>query len=187
MHGIVRRHFPRLLRQAWLYRVQSWLSGTALLSPVTFARRGRFIFCCDCSLEPADALPESFAQFWKFRRSEHEQSNARDDHQVHGLKQTFKHCVLPVVLLRYVRISIVIFERSTTCARRVAPRGGGGRHACWLAAQRPSPDRHFEARSPPCSLVRSLVGQHPRHWPEPSERGRSRAAARRTGSSQSGN
>src|SRR4029077_17615172 len=42
-------------------------------------------------LEATDALSDSLAEFGKFFGAEHEQGNAENHQQMHGLKQSFKH------------------------------------------------------------------------------------------------
>jgi hypothetical protein len=42
-------------------------------------------------LETADAIPDSFAQLREFLGPEHEQGEANDHKQMHGLKDSFEH------------------------------------------------------------------------------------------------
>jgi hypothetical protein len=44
-----------------------------------------------CRLETADAFSEPFAQLGKLLRTEHEQSNSKDDQEMRGLQQSFQH------------------------------------------------------------------------------------------------
>src|SRR6266481_1153897 len=63
------------------------LGGCAFLGRVLLVSHGH------CAFETANTLSDSFAEFWKFFRAEHEQSNSKDHEQMHGLKKSFEHCV----------------------------------------------------------------------------------------------
>src|ERR1700722_8865392 len=53
---------------------------------------GRLLFLsCHSCLEAANALPDSFAKFWKLFWPEHQQRNSENHQQMHRLKQPFQH------------------------------------------------------------------------------------------------
>src|SRR5277367_4776633 len=51
----------------------------------------RILGTFDCRLKSPDAVSDSFAKFGKLLRTEHEQSDAENHQQMHGLKESFDH------------------------------------------------------------------------------------------------
>lgn len=47
--------------------------------------------------ETPDTFSDSFAEFGKFLRSEHEQSNSKDYQQMRGLQESFEHKFLLIL------------------------------------------------------------------------------------------
>src|SRR6516162_3556500 len=65
--------------------------GYALVVQNGSCLASRLLFIFDSCLEAADSLADSFAEFRQFSRSEHEESYAENNQEMHGLKQSFKH------------------------------------------------------------------------------------------------
>src|SRR5664280_1088897 len=52
---------------------------------------GRVLRALHCGFETANPVSDSFAEFRKLLRPEHEQSNPKNHQQMHGLKKSFEH------------------------------------------------------------------------------------------------
>jgi len=52
---------------------------------------GAIVALFECRLETTDTFSDSFTEFGKFLRSEHEQSNSEDYQQMCGLQESFEH------------------------------------------------------------------------------------------------
>src|SRR5712692_4961345 len=83
-----------------------------LLGGGAFVGRALLVFVFHCGFETANTFSDSFAEFRKLLRAEHEQSDSEDHQQMHGLKKSFEHFV-SLSFLRF--LSITEFKR---CARR---------------------------------------------------------------------
>src|SRR5713226_4479928 len=81
------------------------LSFVLVLGGGVFLGRVLMVFHSHCGFEAANTVSDSFAEFGKLFGSEYEQSNPKNDQQMHGLKKSFEHFVstsllkcLPLVL-----------------------------------------------------------------------------------------
>src|SRR3981081_2590847 len=91
-----------------------WLSLVLVLGGGAFVGRVVLVFHCHCGFETANTISDSFAEFWKFLRPEHEQSNPKNHQQMHGLKKSFEQCVYPSLLKC---LSLVFMDRGIQALR----------------------------------------------------------------------